>query len=172
MVTSVGVCTPFGPLVARASEDRITSIRFDWDSGPAAMAAQPSPTGVLACLSEQLERYVAGDTAPFDLLLAWDRVDGLRRAVLEATAAVPAGQVTTYGDIAVAIGRPGEARAVGGALRSNPWVLVVPCHRVVAADGALTGYGGGPRRGGRLDVKAALLAHEGRPTQGSLFGPG
>jgi O-6-methylguanine DNA methyltransferase len=84
-------------------------------------------------------------------------------AVLEAVRRVPLGQVTSYGRLARAIGRPGAARAVGGALGRNPIGLAIPCHRVIAGDGSLGGYGG-DRWGSREDLlalKRALLEHEG-----------
>jgi O-6-methylguanine DNA methyltransferase len=88
---------------------------------------------------------------------AWDR------AVLEAVREIPRGQVRSYGQIARAIGRPGAARAVGGAVGRNPVAILIPCHRVVAADGTLGGYGGGwwGDRDRLLDLKAELLAREG-----------
>lgn len=88
---------------------------------------------------------------------AWDR------AVLDAVRAIPRGEVRSYGEVALAIGRPGAARAVGGAVGRNPVGLLIPCHRVVAGDGTLGGYGGGwwgdPER--LLDLKAELLGREG-----------
>jgi methylated-DNA-[protein]-cysteine S-methyltransferase len=88
---------------------------------------------------------------------AWDRL------VLEAVRAIPRGQVASYGEVARRIGRPGAARAVGGAVGRNPVGLLIPCHRVIAADGSLGGYGvaawGG--RDAALDLKQALLALEG-----------
>jgi methylated-DNA-[protein]-cysteine S-methyltransferase len=90
------------------------------------------------------------DSIPVDLAdrPAWDRL------VLEAVRAIPRGRVASYGEVARRIGRPGAARAVGRANATNPVCLVVPCHRIVGADGSLTGYGGG------LATKAALLALE------------
>jgi methylated-DNA-[protein]-cysteine S-methyltransferase len=88
---------------------------------------------------------------------AWDRL------VLEAVHAIPRGETASYGEIARRIGRPGAAQAVGGAVGRNPVGLLVPCHRVIAADGSLGGYGvaafGG--REAALDLKRALLALEG-----------
>ena len=80
------------------------------------------------------------------------------REVLAATAKVPFGTVTTYGQVAARIHRPQAARAVGAALGSNPIPIVVPCHRVVGAGGALTGYAGG------LERKTFLLHLESQPT--------
>ena len=82
------------------------------------------------------------------------------REVLAATSKVPFGSVATYGEVAARIHRPGAARAVGSALGSNPIPIVVPCHRVVGADGSLTGYGGGLHR------KTFLLQLETQPTLG------
>lgn len=88
---------------------------------------------------------------------AWDR------AVLGAVRAIPRGEVRSYGEVARAIGRPGAARAVGAAVGRNPVALLVPCHRVVAGDGTLGGYGGGwwGDHDRLLDLKADLLAREG-----------
>jgi O-6-methylguanine DNA methyltransferase len=97
---------------------------------------------------------------------AWDR------AVLDAVRAIPRGEVRSYGDIARAVDRPGAARAVGGAVGRNPVALLVPCHRVVAGDGTLGGYGGGwwGDRERLLDLKAELLAREGVSLPRSLPG--
>ena len=96
-------------------------------------------------------------------------VTGFQRRVLDLTAAIPYGRTRAYGELAAELGEPAMVRAVGGALKHNPVAVIVPCHRVVAADGALTGYGGGPTTGGRLDVKRALLEIEQGALQQSLF---
>jgi len=98
----------------------------------------------------QLEEYFAGERTGFDLVL---RPEGtvFQRKVWDSLSRIPYGETRTYGEIAQAIGRPGAARAVGLANGRNPIAIVVPCHRVIGADGSLTGYGGG------LDVKRALL---------------
>jgi O-6-methylguanine DNA methyltransferase len=88
---------------------------------------------------------------------AWDRM------VLEAVRAIPRGHTASYGEVAQRIGRPGAARAVGGAVGRNPVGLLIPCHRVIAGDGSLGGYGAAAW-GGReaaLDLKQALLSLEG-----------
>ena len=85
----------------------------------------------------------------------WEGVSGFRRAVLEETLRIPAGETRTYGWLASRVGSPRASRAVGRVMATNPLPIVVPCHRVVASDGSLHGYGGG------LDVKAALLRLEG-----------
>ena len=111
----------------------------------------------------QLEEYFEGRRRVFDLPVdiadrpAWDR------AVLAAVSEVPWGFVTTYGSIAREVDRPGAARAVGGAVGRSPIGLVIPCHRVIAANGSLGGYGsdGYASRLAHLEVKRDLLALEG-----------
>ncbi len=125
-------------------------------AGPAATLAAQARDLVAAFLEGTA---VALDTLPVDLSdrPAWDRL------VLEAVRAIPRGQVAAYGEVARRIGRPGAARAVGGAVGRNPIGLLVPCHRVIAGDGGLGGYGiaawGG--REAALEVKRGLLELEG-----------
>lgn len=97
---------------------------------------------------------------------AWDI------AVLGAVRAIPRGETRGYGDVARAIGRPGAARAVGGAVGRNPLGFVIPCHRVIAGDGTLGGYGGGwwGDRDRLLDLKAELLRREGRTVRRTVNG--
>lgn len=107
-------------------------------------------------LRTQLDDYLAGRleafTVPIDLVLATP----FQRQVLPALAGVPYGRRTTYGALAATIGRPTASRAVGAALGANPLCVVLPCHRVLAASGSLTGYAGG------LGAKAHLLELEAR----------
>lgn len=95
-------------------------------------------------------------------------IDEFRRAVYAATRDIPAGSTRSYGEVAKAIGRPDGARDVGTALARNPFPIVVPCHRVVAANGALTGFSAP----GGLDTKRRMLELEGAPGYGQqlLFG--
>jgi methylated-DNA-[protein]-cysteine S-methyltransferase len=103
----------------------------------------------------ELEDYFAGRRRTFDTPIDWSLVRGFAVGVLQATAQVPFGQVTTYQDVAGAAGSPRAARAAGNALGSNPIPIVVPCHRVVHAGGGLGGYTGG------LERKRFLLRLEG-----------
>jgi methylated-DNA-[protein]-cysteine S-methyltransferase len=111
----------------------------------------------------QVEAYLAGDRRAFDLavdtagLVAWDRL------VLDGVRSIPFGRVTSYGRIARRIGRAGAARAVGGAVGRNPVGLLIPCHRVIARDGSLGGYGGAwfGTREAMLEIKRTLLDLEG-----------
>jgi methylated-DNA-[protein]-cysteine S-methyltransferase len=103
----------------------------------------------------ELEEFFDARRQTFDLRIDRRLLRGLQRDVLRATSRVPFGGVATYGEIARTIGHPTAARAVGRALGANPIPVVIPCHRVIGASGALTGYGGG------IDRKVALLTLEG-----------
>ncbi len=128
-------------------------------AGPAGAADTPTAQA-LRCAASQwlahLREYFAGKRQAFPLEIAWNTLPPFQRVVLQATAAIPYGETRTYGQIAAAIGRPGAARAAGRALASNPMPIVIPCHRVVSADGRLHGYSGP----GGITTKARLLALE------------
>jgi methylated-DNA-[protein]-cysteine S-methyltransferase len=109
----------------------------------------------------QLGEYFDGSRQRFEVGLDDRLMSPFVRKVLRETARVPYGEVSTYGTVAANIARPSAARAVGAALGSNPIPIVIPCHRIVGASGALTGYAGGLRR------KEFLLRLEGDPTLGS-----
>ncbi len=115
----------------------------------------------LAGLRAQVEEYCAGRRRSFDVEIRFDRGSAFERGVWQAMLEIPFGETVSYGFIAKKLGEPGAARAVGLACNANPIPLVVPCHRVVGADGALVGFGGG------LPLKRALLDFEsviaGRP---------
>lgn len=107
-----------------------------------------------AALRRALAGYFAGDLGALDAIETRTGGTGFQRAVWRALRRVPAGTTTSYGALAKELGRPGASRAIGAANAANPIGIVVPCHRVIGASGALTGYGGG------LDRKRWLLAHE------------
>jgi methylated-DNA-[protein]-cysteine S-methyltransferase len=102
-----------------------------------------------------LRRYFDGDLSAPDALAVDPGGRGFRGAVWREIRRIPPGKTATYGELAARAGRPGAARAAGGAVGSNPIPIVIPCHRVVGADGRLTGFGGG------LSRKRWLLEHEG-----------
>jgi O-6-methylguanine DNA methyltransferase len=120
-------------------------------------------------------RALAGDDRDLGLLpLDLGDRPGWDRAVLGAVRTIPRGETRSYGEIARQIGRPGSARAVGGAVGRNPVALAIPCHRVIAGDGTLGGYGGGwwGDRERLLDLKTELLAREGRHVRRRPSEPG
>jgi len=104
----------------------------------------------------ELEEYFAGKRQRFDLPLDWSLSHGFSRRVLEATYGIPFGSVSTYSGVASQAGSPRAYRAAGNALGANPIPIIVPCHRILHADGGLGGYTGG------LERKRVLLCLEGR----------
>lgn len=112
---------------------------------------------------EAVEGYFAGDLNALTKLEVWTKGTSFQASVWTALRAIPAGATWTYGQLAAAIGSPTAVRAAGLANSQNPIALVVPCHRVIGASGALTGYAGG------LERKKWLLAHEGARFKGSLL---
>jgi methylated-DNA-[protein]-cysteine S-methyltransferase len=115
------------------------------------VAREPRRT---AAARAELREYCAGARRAFDVPLVLAGSDW-QNTVWRALTRIPYGETRTYSEVAAMVGRPAAARAVGRANATNPLPLVVPCHRVLGADGALTGYGGG------LHLKIRLLAHEG-----------
>jgi len=105
----------------------------------------------------QLLEYLAGERKEFEITIDWSGMTDFQRRVLQATRAIPYGETRTYGEIARAAGSPRGARAVGQAEKNNPIPVIIPCHRVIGADGAMVGYGG-PEG---VDLKARLLKLEG-----------
>jgi methylated-DNA-[protein]-cysteine S-methyltransferase len=142
--------TPIGPLTLTASETGLTRLRF----GRPAVDGPPSRW--LDRARRELDEYFAGTRTRFTVPLDLDRIDGERRAILDALAGTGHGTTTTYGALAAALDLPGDgARRVGVAMARNPLPVFLGCHRVLGAGGRLTGYVGG------LDVKRALLDLEG-----------
>jgi methylated-DNA-[protein]-cysteine S-methyltransferase len=141
--------TPLGPVRLRADEAGLRELAFV-DEAPAGAAP---PAGLLAEAAEQLEADFAGERRAFELPLAPVGTPFHER-VWALVAAVRYGTTTTYGALAASLGQPTAARAVGAANGRNPIAIVIPCHRVVGASGALTGYAYG------VDRKARLLALE------------
>jgi methylated-DNA-[protein]-cysteine S-methyltransferase len=146
--------SPIGTIDLLAADDALVAAHLP-GLRPPERGARPGSLPVLQRAREQLEAYFAGDLRAFDLPLA-PRGTEFQRAVWRALAEIPFGATRSYADIAAAIGRPGASRAVGAANGRNPLAIIVPCHRVVGADGSLTGYAGG------LACKEWLLRHERR----------
>ena len=144
----IEVPTPIGPLGVAAVGGEITAIHF---AGVGRHGVLESPDPVLVDVADQLRRYFAGDLTEFGVRLGVPRGSDFERAVWAEIAAIPYGEMATYGEIAAAVGEPDAARAVGVACNHNPVPVIVPCHRVVGAGGKLVGFGGG------LDRKRFLL---------------
>jgi len=144
------VDSPIGPLGLIASDVALQGVVFD---GRGIRSEGSSP--VLDEASRQLKAYFEGDLVTFDLPLELNGTEFQRQCWL-ALASIPYGQTVSYGEQARRLGLGSDkARAVGAANGSNPLPIVLPCHRVIGADGSLTGFGGG------LHVKRFLLEHEG-----------
>lgn len=106
---------------------------------------------------DRFQAYVDGDFRALEMPVDWSLMTPFQRSVLKETQLIKAGNVSTYGEIARRIGRPHGARAVGQALRRNPMPMVIPCHRIIGADGSMTGFGGTAG----IERKRAMLRHEG-----------
>ncbi len=149
----IEVPTPIGTFGLAADHGVITKLHFG-GVGRYVVASDPDP--ILTKTADQLQRYFAGELSDFDVPLAVPDGSDFDRAVWDAIAAIPYGEMATYGDIAKELGDPEAARAVGTACNRNPVPVIVPCHRVVGAGGKLVGFGGG------LDRKRFLLQLEAR----------
>jgi methylated-DNA-[protein]-cysteine S-methyltransferase len=152
-LTHTTVQSPIGELVLLADGDALCEIRFGVAGIPP--DSPRDDDGVLGEAARQLRAYAEGALTEFDLPLRPRFGGSFERLVWACVTAIPHGTTTTYGEIAAALDAPGSARAVGAANGRNPLPIVVPCHRVIGARGALTGYAGG------LDSKRRLLEHEG-----------
>jgi O-6-methylguanine DNA methyltransferase len=160
--------SPIGPLFLAASSRGLVALEFDARL-PGQQSIRPNPRDLreekkgfafeessraLQPYVSELEEYFSGERRKFNFPLDLRGTD-FQRACWHALLAIPYGETRTYADIARAVGKPNAFRAVGMANNRNPVAIVVPCHRVIASDGTLCGYGGG------LDVKRKLLELEG-----------
>jgi len=152
-------------LIAQDEFDERIARRFRQVPVPAASPdADPAAVDRLDLARAAFDRFLRGElTALEDVPIDLGDRPGWDREVLGAVRTIPPGSTASYGEVARMVGRPGAARAVGGAVGRNPVGLVIPCHRVIAGDGTLGGYGGG-WWGGRqaaLELKRMLLDREG-----------
>lgn len=151
--------TPIGAILVAGDEKVIVETYF--------AGARPKPEWIrdddaLRDAAAELRAYFAGTLQAFDVPLA-PRGTEFQQSVWSTLLEIPYGQTTTYSAIAEKIGRPAAVRAVGAANGANPIPIIIPCHRVIGANGSLTGFGGG------IDVKRQLLALEARVTGRTLF---
>jgi len=150
------IASPVGSLLVAASDAGLHAIEFPANRHPVRRSAAWREGGhrLLDEARRQLDAYFAGERQGFDLPLDPQGTD-FQRQVWHALATIPFGTTVSYRDLASRVARPGASRAVGAANGRNPLPIVLPCHRVIGADGALTGFGGG------LPTKRFLLALEG-----------
>lgn len=151
--------SPFGPLGVEVSPNGVRAVDF----GRAAISGDDGDPD--RDVVDAFDAYFAGEIGvllalPVDL----DGLPPFRRQVLDALHRLPPGELISYGKLGAEVGRPGAGRAVGQAVGANPIPVVIPCHRVIASDGTLGGFGIG------LDVKRRLLAHEGLSVGGTGWG--
>ena len=145
------VDSPIGELLVTSDGSSLTSLRMmPDDAAPDITQGWERDAAALSAVTGQLARYFAGELTQFDLPLAPSGTDFQMR-VWAALRDIPYGETASYGELAAAIGKPTASRAVGAANGRNPIAVIVPCHRVIGASGALVGFGGG------LDRKRTLL---------------
>jgi len=160
--------SPLGPMIFTITRGGLTHVQFGIltglePSGHTQGGALPVPqSDLLAEIRQQLAAYFSGELQVFDIPVDWGMLSAFQQRALKAAQEIPYGQVKSYARLANDIGQPDATRAVGGAMARNPMPVIIPCHRVVAADGHLTGYSGS----GGLATKAWLLRLEGHVVTG------
>lgn len=161
--------SPLGPLAVAERAGRVCLLHFGGD-GPEVDAmferwypGEPRGRRPIPAVAGILRRYFDGDLGILDTIAVEMNGTPFQKSVWTALRRIPFGTTLSYGELARRIGEPRAIRAVGTANGANPVAVIVPCHRVIGADGRLTGYGGG------LDRKRWLLAHEGVRTQLALL---
>ena len=152
--------SPVGELLVATTERGLCRIAYRPDAALDELSADFGPRVLrvprrLDLVRRELDEYFEGRRHDFDLVTDLSPLPAFHREVLRELALVPYGEVMTYGALAAKVGKPNAARAVGGAMNRNPIPIVLPCHRVVGANGKLVGYAGG------LDRKELLLRLEG-----------
>ena len=158
------IASPLKPLLAVFSDRGLRSLLFARNiCGRAVVKAlpadgcrvAPAAEAGVAQLADGLARYFAGEPDPFETKLDLRSGTAFQRRVWRVLRSIPFGSTVSYGDVARRIGSPHAARAVGQAVGANPVSIIIPCHRVIRASGALGGFGAG------LPIKRWLLRHEG-----------
>jgi len=175
------LATPIGGLEVRVANGAVVAVRFGAElpttTGSSDTTTPGSLDPVLATACAELAEYFAGERTRFTVPFRFTRGSPFERAVWARIATIPYGQTVTYGRIARDVGEPGGAQAVGAACGRNPVPVIVPCHRVVGANGTLVGFGGGlPRKRhlltleARIAIERGLTAEEFDPVLGEVGG--
>jgi methylated-DNA-[protein]-cysteine S-methyltransferase len=157
MISYIDMASPIGQLILRTDGEALTGVYFDLPSRPPRELdswTRDAKAGPLPAAVRQLEEYFRGERCEFDLPLAFEGTE-FQKLAWRNLLTIPYGETRSYGEQAKLIGNPSASRAVGLANGRNPIPIIVPCHRVIGANGSLTGFGGGIGR------KRWLLAHEG-----------
>ena len=152
MLFRQSLMTPIGALQLEATESGLGAIRFPSRAAKPMKTSETTP--VLDHAIEELTAYFKSELTRFSVPLVWAGTP-FQESVWAALTDIPYGETVSYNEVAHAIGRPRSARPVGGAVGRNPLPIIVPCHRVMGSNGALTGFTGG------LEFKVSLLTHEG-----------
>ncbi|HEB51315.1 MAG TPA: methylated-DNA--[protein]-cysteine S-methyltransferase [Desulfobulbus sp.] len=161
MLKSTEIHTPIGPLLLVADRRGLCRIVLPGcDPGRHGRTARTSAHPLFADVARQMDAYFSGRETPFHLPLSLHGT-AFQLAVWQLLARIPFGTTRSYGELARQLGGVSKARAVGAAAHANPLPLVIPCHRLIGADGRLTGFAGG------LALKEKLLRHEGIVVSGS-----
>ena len=146
----------FDDIILTANGGVLTGLRF---TGTSVVVDTQPPPSVIRDTSRWLDIYFSGRQPDFTPVFQMDNLTPFRKRVLEMVCTIPWGRIMTYGEIAGRLGIR-SAQAVGGAVGWNPICLIVPCHRVMGANGSLTGYGGGLRnKAALLRLEGAILSH-------------
>jgi O-6-methylguanine DNA methyltransferase len=171
-LTRATIQTPVGPMTAIATDSALAFLEYGGPGRQKLVAARlarwfpgaivvDGRNAVIAALERWLRAYFVDPHGPKQDLPLDARGTAFERAVWREMQGIAPGRTRTYGALAQRLGKPNASRAVGGASRRNPISIIIPCHRVVGANGQLTGYGGG------LEAKRWLLQHENRTERGS-----
>jgi methylated-DNA-[protein]-cysteine S-methyltransferase len=154
--------SPIGRIRLIAKNGKLTQVLLlgdpAWKESPGARIDNPKSVPAISAATDFLKRYFAGEKVSW-VGKSIPAGTEFQNKVWRATAAIPFGVTVSYGELAARIGRSGAARAVGMGMKRNPLPILVPCHRVIGADGGLCGYGGKKPAG--LKLKRRLLRHEG-----------
>lgn len=159
--------SPLGTLTLRATDHALIGLEIGQSSDTRSTTGLTSTPNdlvhpVLEAAKAQLEEYFAGTRHTFDVPVL-TKGTPFQEAVWSALESIPYGETASYGELAQRVGRPGAARAVGGAVGANPVPIIVPCHRVMGSAGTITGYSGGDG----IPTKRALLEREALPATAS-----